>query len=145
MSGFCRILTGVVFIVCATQVSFSAIYTVTKIADTNDGACNSDCSLREAIAAANVTPENDEILFAATPFSTSQTIMLTGGEMIITNNGSLTINGTGRLALDGGGVRRILTIHTATVYIDGLTFTDGGGQGATMNQLGGASLNFGGT
>src|SRR5690606_38776524 len=28
--------------------------TVTKTADTNDGACDADCSLREAIAAANV-------------------------------------------------------------------------------------------
>lgn len=32
-----------------------ATFTVTKTADTNDGACNSDCSLREAISAANAT------------------------------------------------------------------------------------------
>lgn len=31
-------------------------FTVTKTADTNDGACNADCSLREAITAANATP-----------------------------------------------------------------------------------------
>ena len=30
-------------------------YTVTKTADTNDGTCNSDCSLREAIVRANTT------------------------------------------------------------------------------------------
>lgn len=34
----------------------SALYQVTKIADTNDGACDSDCSLREAIGAANANP-----------------------------------------------------------------------------------------
>src|SRR5207244_3305019 len=31
----------------------AAVFNVTKTADTNDGACNSDCSLREAIIAAN--------------------------------------------------------------------------------------------
>lgn len=31
----------------------AAIFNVTKTADTNDGTCNADCSLREAIAAAN--------------------------------------------------------------------------------------------
>ena len=32
---------------------FPAVFTVTKIADTNDGVCDADCSLREAVAAAN--------------------------------------------------------------------------------------------
>ncbi|MDQ6787766.1 MAG: CSLREA domain-containing protein, partial [Acidobacteriota bacterium] len=41
-------------------VSFgkAATLTVTKTADTNDGVCNSDCSLREAIA---VAASNDTI------------------------------------------------------------------------------------
>ena len=34
----------------------AALYTVTKTADTNDGTCDSDCSLREAIAASNAVP-----------------------------------------------------------------------------------------
>ncbi len=38
------------------SVTPAALYTVTKTADTNDGTCDSDCSLREAIAASNVTP-----------------------------------------------------------------------------------------
>ena len=37
-------------VVAATQ------YHVTKTADTNDGVCDSDCSLREAIAASNASP-----------------------------------------------------------------------------------------
>lgn len=44
------------------------VFTVSKTADTNDGACNSDCSLREAITAANSTANNasaaDHIRFA---------------------------------------------------------------------------------
>src|ERR1051325_507493 len=34
-------------------VQLAATFTVTKTADTNDGVCNADCSLREAAAAAN--------------------------------------------------------------------------------------------
>ncbi len=33
------------------------LFTVTKLTDTNDGICDTDCSLREAILAANVSPE----------------------------------------------------------------------------------------
>jgi CSLREA domain-containing protein len=37
----------------ANPTSPQATWTVTKQADTNDGACNSACSLREAVRAAN--------------------------------------------------------------------------------------------
>lgn len=36
-------------------------YTVTKNVDSNDGSCNTDCSLREAIAAANANPGADVV------------------------------------------------------------------------------------
>jgi len=39
-------------------------FTVTKTADTNDGFCDADCSLREAITAANNTPGKDTIAFS---------------------------------------------------------------------------------
>ena len=39
---------------------------VTKTADTNDGVCNSDCSLREAITAANASATEAVIYFAVT-------------------------------------------------------------------------------
>jgi len=38
------------------SVTPAALYTVTKTADANDGTCDSDCSLREAIAASNAVP-----------------------------------------------------------------------------------------
>lgn len=37
-------------------------FAVTKTADTNDGACDSDCSFREAIVAANARLGEDNIL-----------------------------------------------------------------------------------
>lgn len=49
----------------APVTAFAATYTVTRTADTADGACDSDCSLREAIAAANATPGPDTILLQA--------------------------------------------------------------------------------
>jgi CSLREA domain-containing protein len=55
------------------------VFTVNKTADTNDGACNSDCSLREAITAANATANNngvaDQIRFAI-PGTTVHRIVL---------------------------------------------------------------------
>jgi CSLREA domain-containing protein len=41
----------------------SSTLVVTKTADTNDGACNADCSLREAMTAANTNPGADTIAF----------------------------------------------------------------------------------
>lgn len=43
--------------------TLAATYTVTKTADTDDGTCDADCSLREAIAAANTNAGHDTIEF----------------------------------------------------------------------------------
>lgn len=37
-------------------------FTVTKTTDTNDGICGTDCSLREAVIAANATADVDTII-----------------------------------------------------------------------------------
>ena len=42
-----------------------ASFTVTKTADTNDGTCDADCSLREAIIAANVAAGANTITIPA--------------------------------------------------------------------------------
>src|SRR5205807_3031165 len=62
---------------------------VTKIADTNDGVCDGDCSLREAIATACT---NATITFdTAGTFSTPQTITLSLGQLSLARN--VTIDG----------------------------------------------------
>lgn len=43
--------------------ALAATFTVTKTADTNDGTCDADCSLREAVAAANANASHDTIEF----------------------------------------------------------------------------------
>ena len=65
MNNFVKTFLSFCFVLCLAQISFSATYTVTKIADTNDGICNADCSLREAIGAAGATADNDAIEFSA--------------------------------------------------------------------------------
>jgi|CXWL01.1.fsa_nt_gi CSLREA domain-containing protein len=50
-----RLLTGAVALLAGTVglAAHAAVYQVTKVADTADGACDRDCSLREAVIAAN--------------------------------------------------------------------------------------------
>lgn len=48
--------------------ALAATFTVTKTADTADGRCDADCSLREAIRAANAAPGLDTILLQAATY-----------------------------------------------------------------------------
>ncbi|HEY8492760.1 MAG TPA: choice-of-anchor Q domain-containing protein [Myxococcota bacterium] len=80
----------------------AAVFTVTKTADGNDGACNADCSLREAVLAANAVPGSTVIVpagyyrlslppparVAGTPGDGS------GGNLVV--NAPMTIQGAGR-------------------------------------------------
>ncbi len=145
---FTRALLSVCFVFCLAEAVSAANYTVTKIADTNDAVCDADCSLREAVAAANATADNDTIYFALGLFGSPQTITLSGTEIVIANNGSLTINGTGanRLTISGNNASRIISISdNAVVNISHLRFTGGTGAGAANTGRGGAIYNNGGT
>jgi len=99
------------------------MYTVTKVADTNDGTCDSDCSLREAIAAAG---DGDLIRFGSPLFDGSQTITLDGTELSISK--SVTIEGPGadRLSISGNFASRVFNVASATaVTLKGMTIRDG--------------------
>lgn len=92
------------------------IVLVTKAADTNDGICDSDCSLREAIAAANASDTIN--------FSGDSAIVLSLGELFI--NKDLTIDGTGHtVSVSGNDAVRVFDINDATVSISHLTITRG--------------------
>jgi CSLREA domain-containing protein len=106
----------------------AATYTVTKTADTNDSVCDADCSLREAVAIANATADDDIIAFSSIIFSGTKTITLGGTELSITNNGTLTINGTGanKLGVSANNLSRVFNVNTgANLTINGLTVRDG--------------------
>lgn len=72
-------------------LSFNArqapVYAVTKTDDTLDGSCNGDCSLREAIAAANAAPG---------------VVLLPAGDYALTRSGSDNTNANGDLDLTAG-------------------------------------------
>lgn len=99
--------------------------TVTKTADTNDGVCNADCSLREAIAAA---ASGDTIQFASPLFDTAQTVQVNGQ---LTINKNLTINGRGanlttvQNIAAASATSRVFLILSGTVNLSGLTITGG--------------------
>lgn len=128
-----------------TASAHAATYTVTKTADTNDGVCDADCSLREAIAAANSTAANDVIGFDAGVFATPQTITLGGTELFIGNNGSLTITGPGanQLTVSGNNASRVFLIGGGTATIGGITVSDGNGGSFDTSGNGGGILNYG--
>ena len=135
------------FVTGAASAVLGATYTVTNIADTSDGVCDNNCSLREAVAAANATADNDTIVFSAL-FNFQQTITLGGTEIVFANNGSLTINGPGaeRLTISGNGASRIFASGAnVVVNINNIRFTGGNGVGATNSGRGGAIYNVGGT
>jgi CSLREA domain-containing protein/uncharacterized repeat protein (TIGR01451 family) len=117
----------------------AASFTVTKTADTNDGACSiADCSLREAITAANQSPGADTITVPAGVFQLTRAVP-PGAEPEDANaNGDLDI--TGQVTLNGAGARstiisasgsgdRVLHIVSASATIAGVTLRDGSGSG----------------
>lgn len=147
MFRICSIVFVLVLLAGSSSAIFGATYTVTKTADTSDGLCDADCSLREAVIVANGTADNDTIVFSAL-FNSPQTITLGGTEIVFANNGTLTINGPGanRLTINGNNASRIFTSGAnVVVSINNLRFTGGNGAGATNTGRGGAIYNVGGT
>ncbi|CAN5792270.1 hypothetical protein BH20ACI4_BH20ACI4_28790 [soil metagenome] len=148
MYKFARIFLGLVFAVFMTSTVFSATFTVTKTSDSNDGTCDADCSLREAVTAANNAAGDDIINFDATVFGTTQTVNVTLGEIIIGASGTLTINGTGAnmLTIDGNLTNRIFRTGAGVVAtINDATITRGNGVGALATGSAGAIYNDLGT
>ena len=103
---------------------------VTKTADTNDGVCDADCSLREAITAAS---SGDTI-----NISTGEYTLTLGTELVIAVD--LTLNGAGSgdtiiqaAILSADATSRVFNITSGTVAISGVavlngyTTADGGG------------------
>ncbi len=100
----------------------NATFNVTKTADTNDGACNADCSLREAVVAANNAAGADMITF--TPNGTHQlTINNAGvenaaaeGDLDVTQSLTVVGNGTANTIVQAGtnttnGIDKVFSIN----------------------------------
>jgi CSLREA domain-containing protein len=127
-----------------------ATYIVTKTADTNGTCSLGNCSLREAIAAANASPQDDTIQFAISSNDSGClaevcTIKLNdnlGPLVINSNNGALTITNEGgsqRIEISGSNTIGVFQINNgANLKINSLTIRDG----SAAN--GGGISNYGG-
>lgn len=99
----------------------AATLKVTKKADTNDGMCNSDCSLREAVVAANADPDRDTIRVPAGTYKLTST----EGDLDIETEVSIeAVHGTA--VIDGQNTDRVLEITASgEAFLTGLEITDG--------------------
>jgi CSLREA domain-containing protein len=113
--------------------------TVTKAGDTNDGVCDNDCSLREAI---DVIPNGGTIHFDAS--LAGQTVTLSSTLLI---NKDLTIDGsalTSRVRISGNNAVTVFEIASGTVAtLKGMTITDGRATEDDGAVLGGGIKNYG--
>src|SRR5215218_2688790 len=109
---------------------------VNSLADPGDGVCsNSECTLREAINAAQTT---DHITFRS---NLRGTIGLAGAELLISKGVIIDGPGAGELAVSGQNLSRVLLISGgASVTISALTITGGN---AIPNAGGGISVQAG--
>jgi CSLREA domain-containing protein len=121
--------------VLAASPLLAVNFTVTKIADTNDGVCDADCSLREAIVAANASPGADHIVLgngltytlSLGPADPSSTPVPGSGDLDITD--ALTIDGNGS-TIDGAAIDRVFDIQgNFSVTINNLTIRNGSAKG----------------
>lgn len=126
------------------------IYSVNKTSDTNDGVCDSDCSLREALDSLEMN--SSETIEFAIPVSDSNcvsdvcTLTLTNGQLSIISNRTVKINGTGidKLIISGNNTSRIFNIDSgAIVELNGITITDGNSvtNGGGINNNGTLTVN----
>src|SRR5262249_37360898 len=137
-------------LLCSVPAFAQVTFTVTKTADTNDGTCDADCSLREAIAAANPNPAAATVAIPAGTY----TLTIAGahedanatGDLDITD--ALTINGAGAATtiVNGGGIDRVFHIVSdLIVQINNITIsggvTTGGDSGGGLLSEGVVTLN----
>jgi uncharacterized delta-60 repeat protein len=108
--------------------------TVTQTSDTNDGICNADCTLREAIAVAT-----DYSVIKFDPSLSGQTIVLAS---TLTIGKHLTIDGAGlnpRIAISGNDTVRILFIAASkNVTIKNVILKNGKRTGTNYTDYGAA-------
>lgn len=120
------------------SVAGAADIQVTKTEDSNDGVCNADCSLREAVQRANATLDDGRILLPTGTYRLSL-LPLREGFVIVEEdnnlNGDLDVMyndlvivgaGQGKTIIDAEDNSRLFDIHSATrVRLEQMTLRNG--------------------
>ena len=143
----CRFFLLVAVVVGAGCIAQATTFIVNKAADTNDGFCNADCSLREAIVAANNTPGADLITFSTGAVLTPTTPLPAITDSLTIDGG--TVNGypdteiSGTLAganADGLVVSSPVVVAKITVIIKNLAIYRFGRHGIFVNSFSGVNF-----
>ncbi len=139
-----RILPLAIGLLLWGGVAHALTFSVTKEADTNDGTCDADCSLREAVLAANASPGADDItvpvgtyILDLDPNGTGEDAAATGDLDLIDD---VTLSGAGAdtTIIDGNGTDRVLDVINAVVEISGVALKNGSLAGGTGGGIGAA-------
>lgn len=120
------IFTLIIF--STVYIANGAVYTVTTTSDTNDGVCDSHCSLREAIHQVNITPTVvPHMINFSTLFDTPQKIYLSSRIEIVYDT-YVQIIGTGNhlitITAASGSNDGLLEINSDFAYLQNLRFAD---------------------
>ena len=109
--------------IASAPIAYAGTFTVAKTEDTNDGVCDTDCSLREAIRAANAWAGDDIIMlpsgtYALTIAGTGEDAAATGN-LDITGNLTVTVTGASNAVIKGsnGWSDRVLHIIGASTEV----------------------------
>jgi CSLREA domain-containing protein len=131
---FCAAFALSALTALAADTAGAAVYTPTKLADTADGACDVDCSLREAVIAANARAGEDVILLSPGVYILSRAgneTAAASGDLNVTDDLVLIGEGAGRTVINGNLIDRIFQIPGGiTVEIRDVTLSNGRAAGA---------------
>src|SRR4051794_24927816 len=120
-----RIIPALLLALALPAALHAAVYTPSKTTDSNDSACDANCSLREAIAAANQHAGEDVVLLHAGIYVLNGSGTATGTLEI---SGDLVLIGddAGSTIVDGAAAAGILHVASgATVQIQDVTLRNG--------------------
>jgi CSLREA domain-containing protein len=111
----------IVLIVLLPAGPFATTFPVTKTDDTSDGICDPDCSLREAIEAANTNLGADDVHVPA------GTYLLTLGQLVVSDDVSIAGAGQTDTIIDGNATDRVFEIEATSgvVAISEVTIRNG--------------------
>jgi CSLREA domain-containing protein len=124
---------------CLAPAAGAGTFPVTKTADTNDGACNADCSLREALLAADAADDGPDVVVLGPGEHQN-----TGGDFIVGIDKHVTITGAGARSsvvreVSGGDGRVFLVESGGKLTISDVALT-GTQSAAAVLVLSGATL-----
>jgi CSLREA domain-containing protein len=105
------------------------VFIVTKTADTLDGACDTDCSLREAVTAANARKGLDVVRAGPGTYTLTRTGAREGnavsGDLDVRDDLLILGAGADRTVFDGNGTDRVLDADSGGLEVRGVTIRNG--------------------